>query len=272
MDSGLADILGSPEVVTKPRILIYDLKTDKLIREYKLKDSDSSEHSFFANIIVDVTSDTCDKAFAYLPDLGGYAIVVYDFENDKSHKITHNYFHFDPLSGNMVVGGVNFQWSDGIFSIALTKPDDEGVRDAYFHALASTKEFKVRTDVLQSENSKDNYHEYKLIGDRGADSQSSASFIHEDTGVMFYTQLQKDSVNCWNTNKKLAPENLVEVASDNETMIFTNDLKVDADSNLWVLTDKLPLFLNNKLDDDEINYRIFTASVKDAIAGTSCAP
>lgn len=272
MDSGVADILGKPEVVTKARILIYDLNTDKLIREYKLKDTDTGENSFFANIIVDVTADACDKAFAYLPDLGAYGIVVYDFANNNSYKLTHNYFHFDPLAGNMVVGGQNFQWTDGVFSIALTKPDENGVRDAYFHPLASTKEFKVKTDVLQNEDSKGNFHEYKLVGDRGENSQSSASFIHEETGVMFYTQLQKDSVNCWNANKKLIPENIAEVASDNETMIFTNDLKVDADSNLWVLTDKLPIFIYSKLDDDEVNYRIFTAPVKDAITGTSCAP
>lgn len=273
MDTGVADILGDTKVHSPPRILIYDLKTDKLLKSYAFKDGDTEQHSFFANIIVDSDPKECDKAFAYVPDLGGYGLVSYDFANDKSRRIKHNYFHFDPLAGNMVVGGVNFQWTDGLFSLALSKPMPDGFRTAYFHCLASTKEFSVNTRVLKNEDSStDSYYDFKLVGDRGADSQSSASYVHEDTGVMFYTQLQKNSVNCWNTNKPLVQENLAEVASDNETMIFTNDLKVDREGNLWVLTDKLPVFIYRGLDEKEVNYRIFTATVNDAIKGTSCAP
>lgn len=51
MDTGLADILGNPKQVAKPAILIYDLKTDTLLRRYEMKDTDSKEDSFFANIV-----------------------------------------------------------------------------------------------------------------------------------------------------------------------------------------------------------------------------
>ncbi|KAK6636368.1 hypothetical protein RUM43_010028 [Polyplax serrata] len=273
MDTGVADILGNTKVHSAPRILIYDLNTDKLLKTYEFKDTDTEQHSFFANIIVDSDPHKCENAFAYVPDLGGYGLISYNLAEDKSRRIKHNYFHFDPLAGNMVVGGVNFQWTDGVFSVALGKSMPDGYRTAYFHCLASTKEFSVNTRVLKNgDSSKDSYYDFQLVGDRGADSQSSASYIHEGTGVMFYTQLQKNSVNCWNTNKPLVQENLAEVASDNETMIFTNDLKVDREGKLWVLTDKLPVFIYRGLDEKEINYRIFSATVEEAIAGTSCAP
>lgn len=172
----------------------------------------------------------------------------------------------------MTVGGVNFQWTDGVFSVALSKPKEDGYRTAFFHALASTKEFKVDTRTLQTkEADKRSYHDFHLIGDRGDESQSSASFIQEDSGVMFYTQLQKDGVYCWNTNKDLVPENLVEIASDNDTMIFTNDLKVDTQGRLWVLTDRLPTFIYRGLGEDETNYHIFSGKVDEIIAGTNCA-
>ena len=272
MDTGNADLLGETRVYTKPKILIYNLQNDALLHIYEFQDSDSEPDSLFANIIVDSNSNECEKAFAYMPDPGAHGIVIYDLANNKSRRIKHNYFHFDPLAGNMMVGGVNFQWSDGVFSIALTKPMENGYRNAYFHCLSSTKEFLVSTEVLKNDDvSKNSFYDYKLVGDRGPDSQSTASYIHEDTGVMFYTQIQKDGVNCWNTNKPLVKENIVEVASDNETMIFTNDLKVDGTGRLWTLTDKLPLFIYKKLDPNEVNHRIFMGRVNDVISGTACA-
>lgn len=51
MDTGLADILGSPKVYGKPALLIYDLNTDKLIRKYEFKATDLKEDSFFANVV-----------------------------------------------------------------------------------------------------------------------------------------------------------------------------------------------------------------------------
>lgn len=70
---------------------------------------EESYNSYFEQQIVDTSANDCDNAFAYLPDLGSYAIVVYDFKKDKSYRVKHNYFHFDPLQGDLTVGGVSVQ-------------------------------------------------------------------------------------------------------------------------------------------------------------------
>lgn len=57
---------------------------------------------------------------------------------------------------------------------------------------------------------------------------------------------------------------------NNTTMVFPNDIKVDAVGNLWVLSDRLPQFMYDSLDPEDVNFRILTASVKDAIMGTAC--
>lgn len=137
IDTGLADIWGNAKVFSKNSILIFDLKTDKLIHRYEFPDSHSKENSFFANIvsfpinvlrsnkikcnsllfqIVDTSKDKCDDAHAYLPDLGGYQVVVYSLKQDKSWCAKHNFFHFDPLQGDFNVQGINFQWTDGTFT------------------------------------------------------------------------------------------------------------------------------------------------------------
>lgn len=57
---------------------------------------------------------------------------------------------------------------------------------------------------------------------------------------------------------------------NNTTMVFPNDIKVDANGSLWVLSDRLPKFMYESLDPEDVNFRILTAPVKDAIMGTAC--
>ena len=51
MDSGLADILGSPKQWAPNSIAIFDLKTDKLIRRFEIPADQVKEDSFFANVV-----------------------------------------------------------------------------------------------------------------------------------------------------------------------------------------------------------------------------
>ncbi|XP_074031824.1 yellow-c [Leptinotarsa decemlineata] len=274
METGLADILGEPSQISPPAIVIFDLKTDKVIRRYNLKGTDiKGDDSFFANIVVDVTKDTCDKAFAYVPDLGGYGLVVYSFADNNSWRIKHNYFYFDPLHGDLTVGGVNFQWTDGVFGLALGPPNENGFRTVYFHALASTNEFSVNTQVLRNESLATDPHSYelfKLEGNKGENTQSTASVFDEKTNVLFLTQIQKDGVACWNPRRKLEPANVGIAVHHQENLIFTNDIAIDSDRNLWILSDKMPAFVYKGLDPLEINYRILKIGVDEAINGTRC--
>lgn len=70
--------------------------------------------------------DTCDNAFAYVPDLGAYGVVVYSLKQDDSWRIAHHYFHFEPLAGSYKVGGIEFHWTDGVFALALSEPREHG--------------------------------------------------------------------------------------------------------------------------------------------------
>lgn len=51
MDSGLADILGSPKQWAPNSIAIFDLNTDKLIKRFVIPEDQVKEDSFFANIV-----------------------------------------------------------------------------------------------------------------------------------------------------------------------------------------------------------------------------
>ncbi|XP_067014898.2 protein yellow [Anabrus simplex] len=270
MDTGMSDLLCGIKKYSKPKIMVYDLTTDTLIRTYFLKDDDVTPDSFFANIVVDVSKENCENAYAYLPDFGSSSLVVYSWKQGDSWRVTHHFFHFDPLEGSYRISGIDFQWTDGIFGVSLSPVQADGYRTLYFHPLSSTREFSVSTKIVQDKNIASNsFSKYMLVGCRGIKGQSGASFIHEKTGVMFYTQPNKNAVGCWNIKKDFE-ENQDIVAEDEETLVFVNDLKVCNNDNLWVLSDKLPTFLYRKINPEEVNYRILMAPVTAAINGTKC--
>lgn len=51
MDTGVSDIWGDYDVVAPPAIVIYDLKTNQLIRRFVIPDDNIKETTFFANIV-----------------------------------------------------------------------------------------------------------------------------------------------------------------------------------------------------------------------------
>uniref|UniRef100_A0A336N022 CSON011032 protein n=1 Tax=Culicoides sonorensis TaxID=179676 RepID=A0A336N022_CULSO len=272
-DSGVSDIWGNFDVIAPNALVIFDLKSDKLIRRFVIPSDLLKENSFVANVVVDVDPNDCENAFAYLSDLGAYAIIVYSFKENKAWRVKHHYFAFDPLAGNYTVGGVNFQWTDGIFGIALDRLKENGVRNVYFHAFSSTKEFMVSNKVLQNESystSEASFNEFQLLGERGMNSQSSVEMFDEKTGVIFYTMVNRDAIGCWNTKKPYTADNQGMVDSDQTALEFPNDLKVDNEGNLWVISDRMPRWLlNNEILEDD-NYRILTGKTELLIKGTPC--
>lgn len=51
MDTGVANITGARKAIAKPSLVIFDLKTDKLLRRYFLKDTDIKKSSYLINIV-----------------------------------------------------------------------------------------------------------------------------------------------------------------------------------------------------------------------------
>lgn len=114
------------------------------------------------------------------------------------------------------------------------------------------------------------------IGERGAVSQSSTSAIDRN-GVMFFTQVHRDDVACWNTANQYSTSNIKRVfetsAGTNPLIQFPNDIKVDREypvQNVWVISNRLPVYLYSQLNFTEINFRVLKGSVNQLISGTVC--
>uniref|UniRef100_T1P9P0 Protein yellow n=1 Tax=Musca domestica TaxID=7370 RepID=T1P9P0_MUSDO len=280
IDSGIVNATVSLSQVCPPKIVAFDLRTNQKVVQYQFPADQVKQDSLHSNIIVDVHRNRCDDAHAYVTDVWRFGIVVYSLKKNRSWRVTNYNFSPDPVASDFNVFGLNFQWLDGVFGMSLSlakTPDEE--RILYFHPMASFKEFVVSNALLKDESlwpaKAQDFAKYFLpIGERGINGQSSTSEIDRN-GVMFFTQVHRDDVGCWNTKKPYDATNLHRFleAEGNSTLIqFPNDLKVDHEpkQSVWVISNRLPVYLYGQLNYEDINFRILKADADTLVQGTVC--
>ncbi|XP_014473983.1 PREDICTED: protein yellow-like [Dinoponera quadriceps] len=265
LDTGVDDIMGEGTVVRPMRLIVFDLKTNKIIRKYTLKDTDKKPDTFIADLAVDVLPGQCGKAYAYMSDFAAYGIVVYSWEKNDSWRINHNYFHFNPVDTDYNVNGYNFQWTDGVFGMSLSpKIRADGYRTLYFHSMSGSTEFSVSTDVLQDQtlNKSSKFHNFHIVGNKGPLTQGPSSIIDPETCIDYFTQVNRNGIACWDTKIELTPETFKLVAQDNKTLVFPQDLTIDNKSRkIYVLSNNIPRFLQSTFNPSETNYYITMADL-----------
>nr|QHN70684.1 yellow-h2 [Limenitis arthemis astyanax] len=275
LDSGQIDSQDSPKQVCPPSIVVFDLRTDTPIARYVIPEKYVLQDSLYSNIVIDSRREDCSDLHAYIADTWRFGLLVFRESDESFWRFTHHLFYPDPLASNYTLHGLNFQWTDGIFGLALSPLDNYKERTLYFHAMSSYREFYVDTSILRdSYRVNDSATEFKLLGEsRGLFGQSSASAI-DDNGVMFYGLVTRDSIGCWDTRKPYQKKHIGIVAKDTTTLIFPNDVKVDREErqSVWVLSNRLPMFQAGPLDPDDYNYRIMYADTVEAVRGTVCEP
>ncbi|XP_011194670.1 protein yellow [Zeugodacus cucurbitae] len=281
IDSGIVNATNNLNQICQPKIVAFDLATDKMVVSFTLPPDQVKEDSLHSNILADVQDNQCEDAFVYVTDVWRFGIVVYSLSKNRSWRVTNYNFNPNPIASDFNVYGLNFQWLDGVFGMSLTPTTQtahsSSERTLYFHPMASFKEFAVSTNLLRDEKlwpaSAQRLSKYFVeVGDRGYLSQSSAAGIARN-GVMFYTQVHRDNIGCWDTTKPYARGNLAMLLGRRQTLVqFPNDLTVDQEpeQSVWVMSNKLPIYLYGQLDYSKVNFRILRGGVDDIVRGTIC--
>ncbi|KAG4067352.1 hypothetical protein HA402_000343 [Bradysia odoriphaga] len=258
--------------IQRPSLWIIDMKTDKVVQRYEIPESIIEPGRGIISLNVDVDMKTCDNAYAYISDFLTQSLLVYSLKENRMWRFNHDYLKYDLELTKYELDGFKYQWYDGVFSVALGTRNEDGYRTAYFHPMASTSEFSVSTKVLQSEEASkrvDHGDDFKKVGERGHLSQSALHDFHQRTGIIFFSQIARHGVSCWNTHKPCTPENNG-LVDQNATINYPVDLNIDNEDNVWVLTNTLPKFIYGKLDTNEFNFRVWRTNVFEAIRGTVC--
>lgn len=271
LDTGTVGIGNTTQNLCPYALNVFDLATDRRIRRYEFRPEDTNPNSFIANIAVDIGRN-CEDAFAYFSDELGYGLVAYSWEQNRSWRFDHSFFFPDPLRGDFNVAGLNFQWGEeGIFGMALSPQMPDGFRTLYFSPLASHREFSVSTRILRDENRvEESYHDFSyFVEERAGNAHTTARVMSED-GVMLFNLIDQNAVGCWNSATNYVPQNHDIVDRDDLAMVFPADVKIDETNTVWVISDRMPVFLITQLDYTDINFRIFSAPLDTLLTGTAC--
>lgn len=270
LDTGTIGIGNTTQQVCPYSVNVFDLTTNTRIRRYEFRPEDTNPNTFIANTAVDI-GRTCDDTYAYFSDELGYGLVVYSWEKNKSWRFEHSFFYPDPLRGDFNIGGLNFQWGEeGIFGMALTPIKSDGYRTLYFSPLASHREFMVSTRILRDETRvEDSYHDFSYLDERNPNSHTTSRVLSDD-GIMLFNLVDQNSIGCWHSSMPYSPRFHGIVDRDDDGLVFPSDVKIDENQNVWVLSDRMPVYLISELDYTDVNFRIYTAPLKTLVEGTVC--
>lgn len=271
LDTGTVGIGNTTTNPCPYAVNVFDLTTNTRIRRYVLRPEDTNANTFIANIAVDIGSN-CDDAYAYMSDELGYGLIAYSWESNESWRFSaHSFFFPDPLRGDYNIAGLNFQWGEeGIFGMALSPLRSDGYRTLFFSPLASHRQFAVSTRILRDKTRvEDSFHDFVALNERGPNSHTT-SHVMSDDGVELFNLIDQNAVGCWHSSTPYEPQNHAIVDRDDVGLVFPADVKIDENRNVWVLSDRMPVFLISTLDYSDVNFRIYSAPLSVLIEGTVC--
>lgn len=270
LDTGTIGIGNTTQQVCPYAVNVFDLRTNERIRRYEFRPEDTNPNTFIANTIVDI-GKTCDDTFAYFSDELGYGLVAYSWEQNKSWRFGHSFFFPDPLRGDFNVAGLNFQWGEeGIFGMALSPIKSDGYRTLFFSPLASHREFTVSTRILRDASRvEDSFHDFSYMEERSANGHTTARVMSDD-GIMLFNLIDQNSVGCWHSSMPYSPQFHGIVDRDDVGLVFPAEVVIDHEQTVWVLSDRMPVFLIAELDYSDVNFRIYSAPLRDLVDGTVC--
>ncbi|XP_055529991.1 protein yellow-like isoform X2 [Wyeomyia smithii] len=276
IDAGVIDTLTNLQQICPPKVLAFDLLTDKLLFTYELPPEQVKQDSLHTNLAVDIRDGKCDDAFIYVADVWRYGITVISLREGKSWRTTNYLYNPNPFASDYNYLDLNFQWSDGVFGLSLSPVHSNGDRMVFYHPMSSYTEFQVPASVLQNETIWQNFglaKAFQPLGSRGKGGQSSTSGVSTNK-VQFFTLVQQSGVGCWDLAKPYNRNNLGIVEKNLDKLTFPNDLKLDREpkQSIWVISNKLPVFLYSRLNYSETNFRVLQAEVQSAVLDTVCDP
>lgn len=155
--------------------------------------------------------------------------------------------------------------------MALSEIKPDGFRRMFFSPLASHREFTVSTEILRdSTRLEESFHDFAFLEERAPNSHTTSRVIDEETGVMLFNLIDQNAVGCWHTSLPYSPKYHGIVDRDDVTLVFPSDVKIDENKDVWVLSDRMPVFLIAELDYSDVNFRIFSAPLNSLVQGTVC--
>ncbi|XP_070509221.1 dopaminechrome tautomerase [Chironomus tepperi] len=253
VDAGVSRSLEDFETTCPPKILIYDLNTNEVVRRIDFPKEVVRKDSLFTNIIIDETTskpeNNCDDAVVYISDTVEPALVVYDSGRDLTWRLSHPSMYADDAFATSRIGNDRFNLSDGVVGLAF----DEESRTVYFQPLATDRLFSISTAALRAGPLPVGKElPVKLVGKKS--SQGIGLGASPYGGDIFFAPFTETAIAQFNprTNEQRI------LAYDYEALQFVADFKTTKhDPNaVYFVSSRFHRFFLKNVSPFEINTRI----------------
>ncbi|KAI4502100.1 hypothetical protein M0802_002782 [Mischocyttarus mexicanus] len=234
IDSGVMTSIDNFTPVCSPKLLVFDLHTNTLVRQYVFPREVLRPNSLLTNLIIDDTKSTsCDDVFIYISDTAGPGLQIFDGANNTSWRI----------------GEEIFELPDGIIGLALSPR--QGM--LYYQPLATDRLFSVPTSALQAGPLPFGQQlPVSLIGKKS--SQGVPLVVDPKDDSILFSPLTETAIASWQpqTNNQRI------VVYSPEKLQFVAELRWNErdDGRIWVMSSRFHKFFNRRVSSREINIRI----------------
>jgi dopachrome tautomerase len=86
VDTGMLETPNNFVVYQRPSIWVIDLTTDLILSRFEIPKTLIDLGNGLASITIDVDPNSCEDAFAYIPDLQTYRLIVYDYKANRGGR------------------------------------------------------------------------------------------------------------------------------------------------------------------------------------------
>ncbi|XP_020300265.1 protein yellow [Pseudomyrmex gracilis] len=250
VDAGVMTSIDDFMPVCSPKLVVFDLKTDQVVRHITFPREVLRPNTLLTNVIIDESSaKTCDDVFLYMTDTLGPGILVFDGNRNRSWRVVHSSMYPNPDQAMYKIGSVTFEFLDGVVGIAFSPR----FQTVYFQPLATDRIFSVPTSALQAGPlALGQQLPVTVVGRKSSQGLSLAVDPWDDT--ILFAPFTETAVASWQpqTNQQsilvYSPEELQFIA---EIVYASRD-----NGNFWIMSSRFHKFFLRQIDRNQINIRI----------------
>ncbi|XP_063695976.1 L-dopachrome tautomerase yellow-f2-like [Culicoides brevitarsis] len=222
-------------VLGSPKLVVFDLKTNKVLREVPLHSDLYESHQFgLDTVVINADPKDCENTHAYVLDTYAGAIVVYSYKQNKFWRHKSPEFSNDAKYTKFTLKTrknkeVTYYRDENVFDCARDYVNNEVV----CHSVGSLDEWTLPFEELESEEtarcSPDSLN-VQFLGRKCEDGQTGTHVLNTDNQVVWGAHELQYGAACWNRQNPLNPSAVSLVVSDCDRLPYVADLtltKVD---------------------------------------------
>ncbi|XP_071554033.1 dopaminechrome tautomerase [Temnothorax nylanderi] len=255
VDAGVMTSIDDFMPVCPPKVVVFDLKTDQVVRHVTFPREVLRPDSLLTNVVIDeVSAKTCDDVFLYMTDTLGPGILIFDGARDRSWRVVHASMFPNPDQATFKIGSDTFEFLDGVVGLAFSPR----LGTVYYQPLATDRLFSVPTSALQAGPLPFGQQlPVTLVGRKS--SQGLALAVDPRDDKILFSPFTETAIASWQpqTNQQRI------LAYSPEKLQFTADIiwaRYD-NGNFWIMTSRFHKFFLRQVDARQINIRIMRIKV-----------